>query len=181
MKSRAGANNGKPVGRDAGFERHYRCDHLNFHEKVFGEQGTNGAVDKPACEHFAIGRPGFTLNVSARDAARGVELFDVIDAQREKILSGFGFFGGGCGHQNLGVATRNEHGTVGLARNAASFDGDLFTINLEGLFNNIEHRDPNYRRDSAERVVSVELVPPGQSGSPNTPCAGLVQNIIATR
>ena len=67
-------------------------DHLRFVQIPFGEQRPDRAVDQAAGEDFFFGRAAFALDKAARELARGVGVFAVIDREREKARAGLGLF-----------------------------------------------------------------------------------------
>ena len=65
---------------------------LNFIEEAFREQRTNRTVDQAGSERFFFARTAFTLEEASRNTAGSVSLFNVINGQREEILTRFNFF-----------------------------------------------------------------------------------------
>ena len=65
---------------------------LNFIEETFREQRTNRTVDQAGSERFFFARTAFTLEEASRNTAGSVSLFNVINGQREEILTRFNFF-----------------------------------------------------------------------------------------
>src|SRR6185312_12011778 len=82
---------------------------------------------------FLFGRAAFTLEETAGDAAGGVELFLVIDGEREEILPFARLLRGDRRDQHHGAAHRDHYGAGGLARDLASFDGDGMLAVLKRL------------------------------------------------
>ena len=68
--------------------RHHRGDDLHFVVEAFREQRTDGPVDESRCQRLLFRRAPFALEEPARDLARGVGLFLVVDGQREEVLPG---------------------------------------------------------------------------------------------
>ena len=78
-----------------------------------GKERPDRPVDQPRREDFLGGRPALALDEAAREFARGVGLFAVIDGEREEIEP----FAAGRGHegdQRHRVADSHDHGTAGL-------------------------------------------------------------------
>ena len=97
----------EPVGRNRA-----RLD-LHLVAIPFGKERPDRPVDQPRGEDFLGGRPALTLDEAAREFARRVRLFTVIDGEREEIEP----FATGRGHegdQRHRVADSNDHGTTGL-------------------------------------------------------------------
>src|SRR4029453_45420 len=80
-----------------------------------------------------LGLATLALEEAARDAAAGVELFLVIDGEREEVLPLARRLGGDGGDQQYGAVDLDEHGARGLPRDFAGFEGDLVLAVLEGL------------------------------------------------
>jgi hypothetical protein len=114
-------------------------DDLGFVAITFGEQWTNRAIDQARDERFALGRPSFTLEISARDLARGEIFFLVIDGQWEKIDSGFRRVRADSGCENHRLAIGGDHGPVGLTGDPAGFERQLAPTPIEFLSDDIEH------------------------------------------
>src|SRR6185437_7108220 len=95
------------------------------------EQRTDRAIDQARSERFLFGRAAFTLEEAAGNAAGGVELFLIIDGEREEILPFARFLRGDRRDQHHGAAHADHHGAGGLARDLASFDGDGMLAVLE--------------------------------------------------
>ena len=109
---------------DVRIERHDRGDHLHFVEEALGEQRADRAVDQARGERLLLRRPAFALEEAAGDAAGRVGLLDVVDRQREEVLVRVGVLAADGGDEDHGVAHGDEDRAVGLAREAAGFDGD---------------------------------------------------------
>ena len=109
--------------------------------ETFGEQRADGAVDQAAGEDFFFALLAFALEKAAGDFACGVGALEIIDSQREEVLTGFHFFIGGNGHQNHGVAHRHFHRRSGLAGDFAGFEGYGVLAVLEGFDVLVKHVD----------------------------------------
>ena len=75
---------------------------------VIGEQRAQGAVDEARNQHFVVGRLGLAFEETARELARGVVFFPIVDRQREEIGFGSHFRCGANGGQDDSVAAA-EH------------------------------------------------------------------------
>ena len=65
--------------------RQHGDDDLRFAALAVGEQRTDRPVDQARGQRVAFGRTAFALEIAAGDAARGVELFLVVDGEREEV------------------------------------------------------------------------------------------------
>ena len=74
------------VAVDFRVHRHHGGDDLDFVLEVLGEQRADRAIDQARDQRFLLGLATFALEEAARDAAAGVELFLVVDGEREEIL-----------------------------------------------------------------------------------------------
>ena len=113
---------------------------MHFIEKPLGEQRTDRTVDQAAGQGFEFAGLGFALEEAARNLAGGVGLLDVVDGQREEILSRFGAFGGHHGGKHHGVVDVDQHGAGGLPGDLAGFHGDRVLAPLERLGDLVEKR-----------------------------------------
>src|ERR1043166_10083540 len=81
-----------------------------------GKQRSDGPVDQARDQRLLLGRAAFALEVAARNAAGGVEFFEVVAGQRQEIDAEVRLLGGYDGRQHGGLAVGGEHRAVSLAR-----------------------------------------------------------------
>src|SRR5690606_3088152 len=98
-----------------------------------GEQRADRAVDQPRGQGFLLGGAALALEEAARDAAAGVELFLVVDGQREEVLPFAGGLVGHRGDQQYGAIALDHDRAAGLARDLAGLQRDFMVAVLEGL------------------------------------------------
>jgi hypothetical protein len=96
-------------------------DHLGVAAPAIGEQRPDGAVDQARDQRLALGRTAFALEIAARDAARGVELLDVVAGERQEVDAFLRLLGGDYGCEQLALALSGNDGAVGLAGDLAGF------------------------------------------------------------
>ncbi len=165
-------NHGGNVSVDFGIERHGVNHHMHFVVETFGEQRANGAVNQTAGEGFQFAGLGFTLEEAARDLASGIGFFDVIDGQREEILTGLGRLGSHNGGQHHGVVHVDQHGAGGLASNFAGFHGDRVLAPLEGFGDFVKQahvsslekvKARSRRADKGDDVTEHDAIPASQN------------------
>ncbi len=102
--------------------RQRRHDHLRLVAPAVGEQRTDRAVDQARNQRFLFGRTAFALEVSARNAARRIILFLVVDGQRQEVDAFARLLGGDNCCQNLGLSVGGDDSAVGLARDLARLE-----------------------------------------------------------
>ena len=107
--------------------------------EALGEQRADGTVDQAAGEDLFLALLAFAFEETAGDFACGVGAFEIIDGEREEVLSGFDFFVGGNGHQHHSVAHRHFHRACGLAGDFAGFKGYGVGAVLEGFDMLVKH------------------------------------------
>gem|GEM_PF-4552781 len=73
----------------------------------------------------------FALEKTARDLARSVGLFLIVDGQREEVLAGVGLLLTDHGHEDDGIAHAGDNRTAGLASNFAGLECDSLAAKLE--------------------------------------------------
>jgi len=129
----AGGDQGRDVGIDLGVERERVHHHLHFVEEAFGKERANGAVDQAAGEGLELARTAFALEEAARDFARSIGFFQVIDGEREKVLPGLGVGFGDHGGQHHCAVHVEQHGAAGLARDLAGFEAHGVAAPLEAF------------------------------------------------
>ena len=101
---------------------HSRQHNLDFMLEAGHEQRADRAVDEARGQRLFLGRAAFTLEVAARDAARCVVFFLIVDSQREEVLSGLGFLRKNGRREEDRVAIRHHNGAIGLAGHLARFN-----------------------------------------------------------
>ena len=135
---RRGSNHRGNVGIHFGIEREHNRNHLHFVVETIGEERANRAVNQARDQRFFLGRTAFALEKAAGNAACGVELFDIINRQREKILTGLDILGRHHGGKHHRVVHIDKHRTARLAGNFSGFKGDgVRTVSecfLDGLW-----------------------------------------------
>ena len=85
-------DHGRNVGINFGVHGKDVNNDLNFIEEAFREQRTDRTVDQAGSERFFFARTAFALEEASRNPAGSVSLFNVINGQREEILTRFNFF-----------------------------------------------------------------------------------------
>ena len=113
--------------------------HEDFVVEAFGEQRADRAIDQAAGQRFLFGRAALALEEAARDAPGGREFFLVVDGQREEVLSRLDGLGGGHRAEDDGFAKGREDRAVGLAGNAARFELQGLSAELDFYSFDIEH------------------------------------------
>ena len=84
--------------------RQHRHDDLGVAAPAVGEQRTDRTVNQPGNQRFLFGRPGFALEITARNAAGGIIFFLVVAGQRQEVDAFLGRFGRDDGRDHGGVA-----------------------------------------------------------------------------
>ena len=135
----AGSDHGGDVGRHLRVERQHVNHELHFVVETLGEQGADRAVDQARGERLEFAGLGFTLEEAAGDLAGGVGLLDVVNGQREEVLTRLGVLGADHGGQHRGAVHVDYHGARGLASDLAGFHRDRVLAPLEGLGDFVEH------------------------------------------
>ncbi len=128
-----GTDQGRDVTVHVRVQRHHRGDDLHFVLVVLREQRADRTVDQARDQRFLLGRTAFTLEETTRDTAAGVELFLIIDGQREEVLAFARALGGDGGDQQYGVVHLDDDGTAGLAGDFAGLKRDGVLAVLEGF------------------------------------------------
>ena len=103
--------------------REHGDGHLRVAAPAVGEQRTNRAVDQARCQRILFGGTAFALEIAAGNSAGCVIFFGVVDGQRKKIDSFLWLLGRNDGGKNGGLAIFGEHGSIGLPRHPAGFEG----------------------------------------------------------
>ena len=114
-------------------------DDLHFIEEAVREERADRAVDEARRERFLFGGTAFALEEAPGDLAGGVGLFDVVDREREEVLTGLGFLLGDDRGEDDRVAHLADAGAGGLAGDFARRERHLVGAELEGLRNLVEH------------------------------------------
>ena len=119
------------VGRD------HERDDLRFEVPAGREERTNRPVDAAAGEDFLLGRLAFALEEAARNAARGVGIFAIVDGEREEVDSLARGVGMTRRDEHHGVALADDDRSVGLLGQFACLDGQgpLADLNLTLVHN----------------------------------------------
>ena len=114
-------------------------DHLGLVLEALDEQGADRTVDQAGNQGFLLGRPTFTLEIAAGDAARGKGLFLIVDRQGEEIEAGLGRAAIDNGGQHHGLAIGGQNRAIRLTGDAARFQRQRASGPLDGLAFDIEH------------------------------------------
>ena len=119
---RRGAGDREHVGVVLRVGRNQQRDDLRLVAPAGGEERPDRPIDEPARQHFLLGRLALALEESARDAARRVGVFAVVDREREKVdaVARVGRVAGGDDDHR--VARADDDGAVGLFGQLAGFD-----------------------------------------------------------
>ena len=138
-QGRTGGDQRCNISVDFRVERQGVNHHLNLIEKTFGKQGANRPINQATGQGFKFAGPAFAFEKTARNLARSVGFFQVIDSQREKVLAGFGVFGGHHRSKHNGVIDVDQHGAASLSGDFAGFHGDRVLAPGKGFGHFIEH------------------------------------------
>ena len=106
---------------DVRVQRHYGRDDLDFVFEALGKQRTDRPVDKTANQRLFFARAPFALEKAARDLARSVGLFLVVDGQREKVPARVGGLAANRGDEYNRLRHIDDDGAVRLAGDTTSF------------------------------------------------------------
>ena len=133
-----GSNHRGNVGIHFGIEREHQRNHLHFVVETIREERANRAVNQARDQRFFLGRTAFALEKAARNTACGVELFDIIDRQREKVLTRLDILGRHHGGKHHRVVHVDKHRAARLTGDFSGFKGDgVRTVSecfLDGLW-----------------------------------------------
>ena len=142
------ADQGQDVAVDFRVQRHHGGDDLDFIAEVFREQRADRAIDQARSQRFLFGLATFALEEAARDAAAGVELFLVVDGEREEILPFARGLRGDGRHQHDGAFCRHHYRTAGLAGDLAGLEhhGVLAVLETLGHFCHVGMSSKNFDR-----------------------------------
>ena len=122
---RARANDRQRAGIPNGIGRQDHGDHLGFMAEAFREQRADRTIDQPAGEDFLFRGTPFALDVSARNSARGVRVFAVIDCEWEKACADLRLGRHAGGDQHHRITGTNHYRSVSLFGHLACFQGNL--------------------------------------------------------
>ena len=114
--------------------RQHERDNLRLVAPARRKQRTDRPIDHAARQHFLFGRLAFALEKSARDAARCVGVFLVVDRQRKKVDALARVRRRAGGDENDRVALANEDRTVGLFRQLAGLEGNRSAVDINFAF-----------------------------------------------
>ena len=137
---RRGADHRGDVRIDHRIGRENVNDDLHFIEEAVREKRADRAVDEAARERFLFGGAAFALEEPARNLARGVRLFNVVDREREEVLARLRFLLGDDRGENDRIVHAADAGARGLTGNFARFKRDVVVAELKGLRDFVEHR-----------------------------------------
>ncbi len=118
------AGNRQHVGVVVLVGRQQQRDDLRFVAPAGREERTARPIDEAAGQHLLLGRLAFALEEPARDAARGVGVFAVINRERKEVDPFARVSRVAGGHKDDGVARSDDHRPVGLLGQLAGFNGD---------------------------------------------------------
>ena len=128
-----GADHRRDIGIDVRVERHDGRNDLHFVGEALREQRSNGAIDESAGQDLLLARAPFALEETARDLARGIGFFLVVDGQREEVTTRIRGFLADCRDKHGGLGHVDDNGTVCLASYCARINGYLVFPVLETL------------------------------------------------
>ena len=114
----------RDVGIHFRIQRQHLHDHLDFVVEAIGKQWSDRPIDQARGQDLLLRRPAFALEKATGDTAGGVELLDVIDGEREEILSRTGLLGGDDGREHHGLVDADDDCTVCLPGDLAGLHGD---------------------------------------------------------
>ncbi len=134
-----GGHQGDDVGVVLEVVGQHGGDHLDLVLEALDEQRADRTVDQAAGQGFLLRRRALAAGEGAGDLAGGVELFLVVHGQGEEVLARFGALGEHRGGQDHGLTVGGEDRAVGLAGDAARFEGQLAAAPLDGFALDIEH------------------------------------------
>ena len=138
-EGRGGRDQGDDVGIVLEVMGEDGADDLHLVLEALDEQRPDRTVDQARGQGLFLGRRAFAAGEAAGDLAGGVEFFLVVHRQGEEVLTGLGRLGVDGGGEDHGLAVGREDRAVGLARDAAGFEGELAAAPFQGFASNIEH------------------------------------------
>ena len=133
-----GAGDGEDVGVVLTVVGDDLRDDLDFALETLGEEGAEGAVREAAGEDFSLGELTLTTLESAGDATAGVELLDVLHAEREEA-GGLLVGTNAGGDENGGLTGTDDDRAAGLFGHASRLDRDGVSAERGRLTNHCTH------------------------------------------
>ena len=116
------AGDGQDVGVVLSVGREHERDDLRLVAPARGKERPDRPVDDPARQHFLFGRLAFALEEAARNAARCVGVFAVVDRQRQEI-DAFARVRRAAGRdEDDRIAVADDDRSVGLLGELAGFE-----------------------------------------------------------
>src|SRR6185436_4529822 len=150
-------------------ERQYRRDDLHFVIEAVRKQRPDRAVDEPRGQRLLLGGTALALEEAARDLARGVGLFHVVDREREPVLAELGILGADDGREHHGVVHGAYDRAVRLARDLAGLERDVVVAVAEGFLDRVQRAIPftdsiyrGVKIKTLTRTVSVSFTAPSE-------------------
>ena len=137
--------------------------------EALGEQRADRPVDQAAGQRFLFGGAALALEEAARDAPGGREFFLVVDGQREEVLARLDRLGGGDRAEDDGFAKGRQDGAVGLTGNAARFELQGLSAELDFHGFDIKHVISLRPRPNADAGQLWQTVRPASGAGPNLP------------
>ena len=122
---RARANHGRDFRRVVLLDRKHGRDDLHVVAEPFRKQRTDRSVDEARAERRVARWASLALDEAARNLARRIHLFLVIDGQRKEIDAFARFLRCRGRHEHDRIAITHEHGAVRLLRHLAVLDDEL--------------------------------------------------------
>ena len=152
-EGRRGAGDGQHVGIVFGVGREHEGDDLRLEAPSGGEERADRAVDQAARERFLLGGLAFALEEAARDAARRVGVFTVVDRERKEVdaLAGARRVAGRDDHHR--VAHADDGGAVGLLGQPTRLDGEGVRADLNLALDHVESSLPGSRSPDFGRTT----------------------------
>ncbi len=117
---------------------------LYFVKEAFRKERTNRTVDQTGSQSFFFARTAFTFKEAAGDFSRSIGFFNVIDCQREEILSRFDFFFCNYGCKHHGVIHVAENCACGLTSDFTGFKANLMVAVLKRFNYFVKHRHDDF-------------------------------------
>ena len=138
-QGRAGGDQGRNVGVHFGIQGQGVNHHMHLIEETLGKERADRTVDQTAGQRFILAWTAFPLEKTAWNLAGGIGLFQVINGQREEVLTGLAFGLGNYRCQNDGAVHVEQYRSVRLASDFAGLHGDGVGTPLESLGDLVEH------------------------------------------
>ena len=138
---RRGGDHGDDVGIILQIVRQRGHDHLGVAAVALGEQRPDRPVDQAGDQCLLFGRAAFALEISAGNAAGGIELFLVVTGERQEVDAFLRLLGRDHGGDHGGLAICGNDGAVGLARYSSGLQDELPPAPIESNSMNVEHCD----------------------------------------